>query len=215
MINYRCLYSGIRSCDECEFRDPSIAPLVPRDVQFPVSIMFIGENPSWDSQKYPFDENTTGGEALDKYYLMPLGLNRDNVWITDLFKCRYPLEVYRNKNENKELIEGVISKCTQLWLTREIKLVRPKIIVTLSDKHVFQKFRQIYKLNLKSSFKEVAGKPHGMEISGYEFILFPMIHPDVTIPFTGSDLRKKAAREKWSGIHLNEHIPNLKALLNG
>ena len=35
----------------------------------------------------------------DKHYIKPLGLNRNQVWITDLFKCRYPKEVYREKQK--------------------------------------------------------------------------------------------------------------------
>jgi uracil-DNA glycosylase family 4 len=76
----------IQECTACSFWNPAITPLAPSLVESPISVMFIGENPSWaEEQTEPFASNTISGGALEKYYLMPLGLTRSQVWITDLF----------------------------------------------------------------------------------------------------------------------------------
>jgi len=75
----------ISSCRKC--RDDAYPPLPPVSAPVPVKLLLIGENPSWaEEQQTPFDPRTISGQALDRYYLEPLGLKRDEVWITDLFK---------------------------------------------------------------------------------------------------------------------------------
>lgn len=113
---YEVIARNIRQCSECSFRDLIIEPLFPALPSTPVSIMFIGENPSWaEKQDIPFAETTTSGQALNKYYLHPLGLSRSDVWITDLFKCRYPKRIYRAKAQHERTtIQSVVTKCSHL-----------------------------------------------------------------------------------------------------
>ena len=80
------------------------------------------------------------------------------------------------------MIQDVAKTCANLWLVQEIKIAKPKVIVTLSDKQVYQRLRKIFDLTIPSKFGDVVGRPHKISIEGFETILFPMIHPDISRP---------------------------------
>jgi len=74
------LLEQIKSCkhNSCHFQNDEYLPISPSEINIPAIIMFIGENPSWaDNQDVPFAQNTISGNALDQFYLKPLGLNRE------------------------------------------------------------------------------------------------------------------------------------------
>ena len=211
---YEKLATGIRGCNACTFRDASIEPLAPAWVQIPVQILFVGENPSWaEDQDVPFAESTISGRALDQHYLEPLGLSREHVWITDLFKCRYPKEVYQDKPKNEKLIQSVAATCAYQWLAQEVALANPTVVVTLSDKEVYQRLRRAFDLQTPSKFANAVGRAHSISLNGVQVTLFPMVHPDVSRPLGDGDNRKPGVRSKWAGIHQKEHIPALKEIL--
>ncbi len=209
-IEYANLATQIMNCNACSFRDPEIKPLTAAYVEPPVAIMFIGENPSWEvEQEVPFDVRTVSGRSLDINYLEPLGLTRDQVWITDLFKCRYPKDVYHTKQREEARIQGeVVANCMQ-WLVQEISFVRPKVVVSLSDRQVYRRLRNAFSLATPARFARAAGKPHNVEFGEVPVVLFPMVHPDVARPLDQGDARKPGPREKWAPIHRRNHLPAL------
>ena len=208
------LRSSIKVCNMCSFRDPEIPPLAPSLVDIPVTVMFIGENPSWaEEQAEPFSSSTISGDALEKHYLKPLGLTRSQVWITDLFKCRYPKHIYQAKKEYKELIQSIAKTCASKWLVSEIMLAQPKIIVTLSDKEVYQRLRMAFSLSTPKKFNNAVGKPYSVTVGEWETLVFPMAHPYIIRPIGEGDKRREKSRQKWAPLHNNIHIPALKSLL--
>lgn len=211
---YESLAQSIRQCSACSFRNPKIEPLSPALTPVPVSIMFIGENPSWaKEQKIPFAESTPSGQALIENYLRPLQFSRDEAWITDLFKCRYPKSVYDEKTKHGGEIQKVAETCSRLWLLREIEFAKPKVIVTLANKEVYQRLCCAFGLLTPQAFADAVGKPHQVSLGGLSVTLFPMVHPDISRPLGQGDQRKTNAREKWAPIHQREHIPALKKVL--
>ena len=214
LANWKTIAASIGECNSCVFRHSSITPLAPRQVPVPVRVMFIGENPSWaESQPEPFAQGTISGDALDAHYLRPLGLDRRQVWITDLMKCRYPKDIYRAKGTYDTQIQEAASTCSILWLVKEIELARPKVLVTLSNTQVYQRFRGIFRLRVSHSFEDAVGKAHAIELGGYRTILFPMVHPDVSRPEGDGDNRKLNVRMKWAPLHRDNHTAMLKKLL--
>jgi uracil-DNA glycosylase family 4 len=209
------LRESIRNCSEdCPFRDPDNKPLVLDATAMQIKIMFVGENTSWaDEQEIPFSENTISGRAFRKHYIEPLGLHKSDIWITDLFKCRYPKPIYHNKVKNDMVIQEVASKCARLWLTRELALAKPVFLVTLSDKQVYQRLRRIYSWETPHHFSEAVGRSHDVKIEDWNVTLFPMVHPDVSRPVGDEDNRKKNVHEKWAPLHSDLHIPELRDLL--
>ncbi len=212
---YELLAQSIRQCSACSFRDPEIKPLAPAlPSPIPAKIMFVGENPSWaDEQDVPFADSTPSGQALEKNYLKPLGLSRHQVWITDLFKCRYPKEIYRVKGQNDSITQEVARTCSRLWLIREIEIAKSEIVVTLAKDEVYQRLRRAFDLPVPKSFDDAVGKPHRITLGGFALTLFPMIHPDISTPLADGDKWKSIARQKWVSLHQQEHIPALKEVL--
>ena len=57
-VSISSLEKEIQQCSACPFRNPSIKPLPPDTDYKEVSIMFVGENPSWEEkQEVPFSPN--------------------------------------------------------------------------------------------------------------------------------------------------------------
>lgn len=85
-------------------------------------VVFIGEGPgeNEDLQGEPFVGR--GGALLDKY-LAAVDLDRNkNIYITNMVKCRPP----QNRDPRPEEVASCIG-----YLTEQMELIRPKIIVCL------------------------------------------------------------------------------------
>lgn len=85
-------------------------------------IMFIGEGPGFheDKQGLPFVGQS--GKYLEEL-LGVIGLNRNQVFISNVVKCRPP--------ENRDPVPLEVDTCTQTYLFKQIELIKPKVIVTL------------------------------------------------------------------------------------
>jgi DNA polymerase len=84
-------------------------------------IMFIGEAPGYyeDQQGRPFVG--AAGQFLEQL-LASIGLKRTDVFIANVIKCRPP--------GNRDPLPEEIGACSP-WLTKQIDIIRPKLIVTL------------------------------------------------------------------------------------
>ncbi|NJO82614.1 MAG: uracil-DNA glycosylase [Blastochloris sp.] len=84
-------------------------------------ILFIGEGPGFheDRQGLPFVGKS--GDYLEKLLAM-IGLHRNQVFITNVVKCRPP--------ENRDPLPDEIAACKP-YLDRQIELIDPLVIVTL------------------------------------------------------------------------------------
>jgi len=94
---------------------------VPGEGPAQVEIMFIGEAPGFyeDRQGKPFVGQA--GQFLDEL-LKAAGLSREQVFITNVVKCRPP--------SNRDPLPEELSAC-QEYLDEQIRLLNPKVIVTL------------------------------------------------------------------------------------
>ena len=84
-------------------------------------IMFVGEGPGYyeDIQGRPFVGKA--GQLLDKM-IEAIDFKRNNVYITNVVKCRPP--------ENRNPLEDECGKCLD-YLRWQVKLIKPRIIVCL------------------------------------------------------------------------------------
>ncbi|MEX0834353.1 MAG: uracil-DNA glycosylase [Actinomycetota bacterium] len=87
------------------------------------NLMFIGEGPGFheDKQGEPFVG--AAGQLLTTL-LGEIGFTRDQVYIANVIKCRPP--------GNRDPLPDEIEACTP-WLTEQIDLIDPRIIVTLGN----------------------------------------------------------------------------------
>jgi uracil-DNA glycosylase family 4 len=149
------LREEIAACTRCElYRSAENA--VPGEGNPEARIMLIGEAPGWheDKQGKPFVGNS--GKFLTEL-LQSAGLNREDVFITNVVKHRPP--------GNRDPLPDEIMACAH-WLERQIETIDPDVIVTLG------------RFSMAKFFPgERIGKIHGQakEVGGRYIV--PMYHP--------------------------------------
>ncbi len=87
-----------------------------------LNIMIVGEAPGRNEDLAGKPFVGSGGKLLDSI-LKEAGLNRSEVYITNIVKCRPP------KNRKPKTHE--VETCTSNYLERQIELLKPKLICTL------------------------------------------------------------------------------------
>lgn len=101
-------------------------------------IFFIGEGPGADEDEQGMPFVGKAGQLMDKAFL-GVGINRENVYIANIVKCRPP--------QNRVPLEEEARVCMD-YLRNQVKLVNPKIIVLLGStalKNVLGKDKSITK----------------------------------------------------------------------
>jgi len=114
------LYRRIATCPDCDLcrtRTHAVPGEGPPDAE----VMFVGEAPGFyeDQQARPFVG--PAGRFLDEL-IASAGLRRDQVYITNVIKCRPP--------DNRDPLPTEIEACRK-HLQRQIELIKPRLIVTL------------------------------------------------------------------------------------
>jgi DNA polymerase len=124
-------------------------------------LMFVGEAPGFHEDKQGVPFVGAAGQLLGKL-LGGIGLQREDVYIANVLKCRPP----GNRDPQPDEIEAC-----EGHLFRQIELIRPKVVATLGN----------------FSTKLLSGKPlgitrvHGVEqevtLGGWRVTLYPLFHP--------------------------------------
>jgi uracil-DNA glycosylase len=124
-------------------------------------LMFVGEAPGFheDKQGYPFVGQA--GKLLDKL-LAGIGLERSNVYIANVLKCRPP----GNRDPQPEEIEACESH-----LFHQIELIRPTLVATLGN------FATKLLSGKPTGITRVHGIPQQVTLGGNEVTLYPLYHP--------------------------------------
>lgn len=128
-------------------------------------ILFIGEAPgkSEDAKGEPFVG--AAGRFLDTL-LIGSGLSREEVFITNIVKCRPP--------GNRQPKPSEIETCAS-YLDRQIRIVRPRFIITLgnfSTAYIFSKAALSF-----DNITEAHGKSLRATFLGLKVTVFPTFHP--------------------------------------
>jgi uracil-DNA glycosylase family 4 len=149
------LCGQIALCQQCEiakFR----TKVVPGEGAEDADIMFIGEAPGWheDQQGRPFVG--PAGQFLDTL-LASIGLNRGQVYIANVIKCR--------PTGNRDPLPSEIRNCRP-WLEHQIEIIHPKMIVTLGR----------YSMAMFFPGKSIS-KIHGTAQKRDNVIYYAMYHP--------------------------------------
>lgn len=87
------------------------------------SVMFIGEGPGADEDAQGIPFVGKAGKLMDQA-LQGLGINREELYIANIVKCRPPGNRNPESDEAKECID---------YLRSQVMLVKPKIIVLLGS----------------------------------------------------------------------------------
>lgn len=152
----------------CALRDTA-TQAVPGDGNPDADIVFIGEAPgkAEDLEGKPFVG--AAGKFLNEM-LASIDLKREDVYITNIVKYRPP--------DNRDPLPKEVTACAT-WLSEEIQIVKPKLIVLLG-RHALNRFFP------KAKIGEVHGKILQQEVAGVPTKNFlPLYHPAAAL-YNGS-----------------------------
>jgi DNA polymerase len=161
METLESLSTHIRACSLCPL-SRSRTHAVPGEGVRDAALMFVGEAPgrTEDAQGRPFVGSA--GRLLDRL-LADLGIRRDEVFLTNVVKCRPP--------RNRDPHVGEIAACRP-YLECELTLIQPKLIVTLG-RHALTWFLPGLVLSHVQGELQQRGP----------YAVFPLYHPAAALRF--------------------------------
>ena len=177
----------IRGCHGCGLAEGR-TNAVPGEGPENSDLMFIGEGPGFyeDKQGRPFVGSS--GHFLEEL-LASIDLSREQVYITNMVKCRPP--------NNRDPYPGEVGACSQ-YLDGQISLINPKVVVTLG-RHSLSRFLP------GETIGKARGKPRRMD----GFTLYPIYHPAAALH--RQSLRQVVEEDfKVILILLAEHPPQVR-----
>ena len=124
-------------------------------------LMFVGEAPGANEDRMGLPFVGRAGKLLDEM-LAEVGLERGDVFITNVLKCRPP--------GNRDPLPAEIEICKP-FLFRQIDLIRPKVICTLGN------FATKLLSGQPTGITRVHGRPQAHTFGSQAVTLFPMFHP--------------------------------------
>ena len=116
----RAIEEEIRSCQQCPLAETRTFA-VPGEGDLNAVVMFVGEGPGHDEDKNGRPFIGRSGRFLIET-LQNAGLRREDVYITNVVKCRPP--------QNRDPAPSELKACAG-YLTRQVEIINPRIIVTL------------------------------------------------------------------------------------
>lgn len=164
--NMKRITISVEYCKKCNLYKTRNKPVVGVG-SFDAKILFIGEAPGYneDLQGKPFVGKA--GEILDDL-LESIGLQRSEVYISNILKCRPP--------NNRNPLKSEIETCTK-HLDEQIRIIQPKIIAPLgnfSSLFIFEKF------GLKhDKMSNIHGKVFRTNTLFGSIRIIPLYHPAV------------------------------------
>ncbi len=146
----------VKACQLCplgQMRTHAVAGEGPPNAE----IMLIGEGPGYheDQQGLPFVGQS--GKLLE-HLLATINLTREQVFITNVIKCRPP--------SNRDPLPQEIAACTP-YLHQQIELISPLLLVTLGRFSMAQFFPSSARIT----------RIHGQPLRQDGRIIVPMFHP--------------------------------------
>lgn len=156
--------SEIRICTKCRLYQ-SRTNVVPGEGNISARLMFIGEAPGAreDATGRPFVG--AAGRLLTQL-IEGIGLRREDVYITNVVKCRPP--------QNRDPQPDEIYTCLP-YLKRQINIIRPELIVTLG-RHATKTIFELAGLSF-ASMNSIHGSEFRGKIDGQYIRIIPTYHP--------------------------------------
>ena len=135
-------------------------------------LMIVGEAPGFheDQQGIPFVGQA--GKLLDKL-LAEIGLQRSDIYIANVLKCRPP--------QNRDPLPEEIAAC-ESHLFRQIELIQPKLVATLGN------FATKLLSGKQLGITRVHGHEQEVMLGPSRVLLYPLYHPAAAL-YTPSMLK--------------------------
>ena len=149
------LAAEVAACTQCILHKGRVKA-VPGEGPAHADIMFVGEGPGFHENQRGRPFVGSAGQFLEEL-LASIGLKREQVYITNVVKCRPP--------GNRDPLPEEIEACKQ-YLDRQIALIQPKVIVTLGRFSMARAFPN-------EKISRIHGQPK--KVDGIVYV--PMFHP--------------------------------------
>ena len=124
-------------------------------------LMFVGEAPGFHEDKKGVPFVGQAGKLLDKL-LGGIGLERSEVYIANVLKCRPP----GNRDPQPDEIESC-----EPHLFRQIELIQPRVVATLGN------FATKLLSGKPTGITRVHGQDQEVTLGGNRVLLYPLYHP--------------------------------------
>ncbi len=171
--------TDISKCNLCDLHK-SKTNYVPGEGFSKPEILFIGEGPGEQEDKSGRPFVGEAGLLLDKI-IGKMGYSRNNIYITNIVKCRPP----NNRTPNKAEAKACFS-----FLRRQIDFLKPKIIVCLGKtaiNHLMGK--ELYITKVRGTKFEYNNIP-----------VIPTFHPSYILHQNSNEATSKAKWAVWSDM---------------
>ena len=153
--NLAQIASEVSVCERCMLHH-SRKLAVPGEGPVDSDIMFIGEGPGFHENQQGRPFVGAAGKYLEEL-LATIGLKREDVFITNVVKCRPP--------NNRDPLPDELAACSD-YLERQIQVINPKVIVTLG-RYSMARFLPNAKIS----------DVHGQSFRIKGRVVVPMFHP--------------------------------------
>lgn len=164
----RIIRDEVLSCTKCPLYKSRTYPVIGQG-NHQASIVLVGEAPG-------FNENKTGrpfcgkaGEVLDEI-LKSVNLKREEIYITNILKCRPP----GNRNPRPNEIEA----CTP-YLLRQLEIIQPKTVGCLGNFATSFIMKHYGLLDRCDGISKIHGKVFESKRSNQKVRIVPLYHPAV------------------------------------
>ncbi len=151
-------------------------------------LMFVGEAPGEKEDLSGIPFVGAAGKLLDKY-LEAVGIERDDVYIANILKCRPP--------KNRDPLPEEQDLCIE-YLREQVRLIRPKMIVCLGRIAAMRLIKPDYKITAE----------HGQFVQRGAFLITAVYHPSALLrdPRKKEDMLTdmKAIRAKLDALSVSE-----------
>jgi len=146
------------NCQECPLAKQGRKQVVFGNGNSNALLMFVGEGPGKDEDEQGVPFIGRAGQLLTKI-IEAMGLKREEVYISNVVKCRPP--------ENRAPLPIESNTCKDLLLLKEIDIIKPQIICTLGATATQALLGEDTKL----------GKTRGIFTSFKGILVLPTYHP--------------------------------------
>ena len=173
------LYQRLRDCHDCPLK-ATRTKLVFGAGNADAEVMFVGEAPGAEEDRTGLPFVGRAGQLLNEL-LQEIGLDREQVFVANVLKCRPP--------GNRDPLPHEIEECTP-HLIDQIRMIQPKVICTLGN------FATKLLSGQPIGITRCCGRPQYREIAGLQVVLYPLFHPAAALrtPATKERLREDMAR---------------------
>ena len=150
------LHASIKACTSCRLHETR-TQAVPGDGPVSARIMAVGEAPGEKEDQTGRPFVGAAGRLLTKL-LGSIGLDRHDIYICNVLKCRPP--------QNRDPLPDEVAACSH-WLDVQIELIRPDVILLLG-RHAMAR--------LLPNAPPVS-RAHGERITDGDRVYVPLYHP--------------------------------------